>query len=186
MKENLKLGGILLIISALAGLLLSVAFSITKGPIAETERANKIAAMKQLLPDAENFEAVQIENKEGILDVQKALKGGKDLGYCINVSSKGYGGPINMMIGISADGQVKGVQILTLSETPGLGSHAKDPEFKDQFNNKNANELEVIKEGSPSDNQILAISGATITSKAVTAGVNNAINLFNDTLKGAK
>ncbi|GAA0125050.1 RnfABCDGE type electron transport complex subunit G [Clostridium sp. ATCC 25772] len=186
MKENFKLGGILLIITAIAGLILSVAHSVTMGPILAKEKEEKVAAMKVILPEAEDFATVKdVEITEEILGVEAGTKNGKNVGYCINVSSKGYGGPINMMIGISEDGKIEGVQILSLSETPGLGSKAKEPEFIDQFKDKEATELSVDKE-SGSDDKVLAISGATITSKAVTAGVNNAVKLFNENLKGAQ
>lgn len=185
MKENLKLGIILLIIAATAGLILSVAHSVTMKPILAKEKEEKESAMKLVLHEAESFETVKIDKSEEVLGAEAGIKDGKKIGYCINVSSKGYGGPINMMIGISEDGKIEGVRILSLSETPGLGSKTQEPEFIDQFKDKQAAELSVVKD-TASDNQIQAVSGATISSTAVTNGVNNAIKLFNDTLKGGK
>ncbi|MGL4731847.1 MAG: RnfABCDGE type electron transport complex subunit G [Clostridium sp.] len=183
MKENFKLGGILLAITATAGILLSVAHSVTMGPILAKQKEEKEAAMKQILPAAESFETVKLETSEDILGIEAGTKGSEKVGYCINVKSKGYGGDINMMVGISQEGKVEGVQILSMSETPGLGSKASEPDFIDQFKEKEATELSVSKD-SASENQILAISGATITSNAVTTGVNNAIKVFDENLKG--
>ncbi|HCQ90923.1 MULTISPECIES: RnfABCDGE type electron transport complex subunit G [unclassified Clostridium] len=189
MKENLKLGGILLVITAIAGIILGIAYSVTMGPIMAKEKEAKNAAMREILPDAEDFQEFKFDNASTpeIIAVQSGVKGGANAGYCINVSTSGYGGPINMMIGISSDGTVKGIKILSHTETPGLGAKAEEPEFTDKFKEKKADsELTVVKGDASGDDQIAAISGATITSKAVADGVNIATKAFNEQLKGAQ
>ncbi|MBK5240484.1 RnfABCDGE type electron transport complex subunit G [Clostridium sp.] len=189
MKENIKLGLILLLITGIAGFLLGGSYEITKGPIAATVAADKKAAMTELLPSADNFETadVKLDGNEKISEVNVALKGTEIIGYAIKVAPGGYGGPIETMVGISSDGKVTGIKILALLETPGLGANAPNPEFSDQYDNKPTKEkLEVVKISPSKENQIQAITGATITSKAVTLGVNDAIDFYNTSLKGGK
>ncbi|MCM8709825.1 RnfABCDGE type electron transport complex subunit G [Clostridium sp. SYSU_GA19001] len=186
MKENLKLGGILLIITAIAGLLLGAAHSITKEPIAKQEQMTKNLAMKEILPEAEEFKVKDIALEGIVQEVNEGIASGKTAGYAIKVAPKGYGGAIQLMVGISTDGKIKGIKILSHSETPGLGANAPQPKFSNQFKNKPIDKvLQVVKQTPSSDNQIEAITGATITSKAVTSGVNEAVNFYNTKLKGA-
>ncbi|MGH4051455.1 MAG: RnfABCDGE type electron transport complex subunit G [Clostridium sp.] len=180
---------ILLIITAMAGLLLGGVFQITKAPIAAKVLADKKAAMKELLPTADKFEAsdVKLEGNEKISEVNVALVGTDVIGYTIKVAPNGYGGPVETMVGISNDGKVTGIKILALQETPGLGANAPNPEFSDQYQNKPTKEkLEVVKIVPTKDNQIEAITGATITSAAITLGVNDAVDFYNSSLKGDK
>ena len=187
MKENIKLGLILLLITGIAGFLLGGAYEITKGPIADKVIADKQDAMKEILPAADKFEKsdVKIEGKEKISEVNTGLKGTDVAGYAIKVISKGYGGPIEIMVGLSSEGKVTGIKILAHTETPGLGANASNPEFSNQFIDRPTEEkLEVIKIAPSKENQIQAITGATITSDAITLGVNNAIDFYNSSLKG--
>ena len=96
-------------------------------------------------------------------------KDGNIIGYTVKVSPSGYGGEISMMVGVNADLTISGVKILSLSETPGLGAKAQDEAFLPQFKGKN--EKMALKK------DITAITGATITSTAVTLGVKEAIGL---------
>jgi len=189
LKENIKLGLILLLITGIAGFLLGGAYEITKAPIAASIEADKQAAMKEILPKADKFEKadVKIEGNEKISEVNAGLKGTEITGFAIKVTSKGYAGPIEIMVGISNDGKVSGIKILSHTETPGLGANAPQPKFSDQFKNKTSTDkIEVVKMAPSKENQIQALTGATITSKAVTLGVNDAIDFYNSSLKGAK
>ena len=115
------------------------------------------------------------------------MKGTEIAGYAIKVAPKGYGGPVEIMVGISTDGKVTGIKILSHTETPGLGANAPQPKFSDQYKDKpTKDKLEVVKTVPSKENQIQAITGATITSKAVTLGVNDAIDFYNSSLKGDK
>ena len=189
MKENIRLGLILLLITGIAGLLLGGAFEITKVPIATSIEASRQLAMKEILPDAEKFTKsdVQIKANTKVLEVNDGVKGTEIAGYAIKVAPKGYGGPVEIMVGISSAGKVTGIKILSHTETPGLGANAPEPKFSDQYKNKPIKEkLEVVKITPSKENQIQAITGATITSKAVTLGVNDAVAFYNSSLKGAK
>ena len=187
MKENIKLGLILLLITGIAGLLLGGAFEITKAPIAASIEANRQAAMKEILPTADKFIKADVKVNEKVSEVNSGMKGTEVTGYALKVAPKGYGGPVEIMVGISSAGKVTGIKILAHTETPGLGANAPNPEFSGQFKNKPIKEkLEVVKVAPSKDNQIQAITGATITSKAVTLGVNDAVDFYNSSLKGAK
>lgn len=188
MKENLKLGFILLIVTAIAGLFLGSAYTITKEPIEKQAILEKNQAMKEILPSADSFEVMEeIKLPEGtaIKEVNKALKGSETAGYAIKVSPKGFGGLIDMMVGITADGKIGGIKILSHGETPGLGANATDISFYGQYRDKGIEtKLDVVKTAPSKDNQIEAITGATITSRGVTNGVNEAIDFFISNLKG--
>ena len=189
MKENIKLGLILLLITGIAGMLLGGVYEITKAPIAKQIAADKQAAMKEILPLADKFETadVSIVGNEKILEVNTGLTGTQISGYAIKVSPKGYAGPVDIMVGISKEGKVTGIKILSHTETPGLGANAPKPQFSGQYKDKPTNDkLVVVKAAPTKGNEIQAITGSTITSKAVTLGVNDAIDFYNSSLKGDK
>ena len=187
MKENIRLGLILLLITGVAAFLLGGAFEITKAPIAASIEADKQAAMKEILPTADKFEKADVKANDKVSEVNAGMKGTEIAGYAIKVAPKGYGGPVEIMVGLSADGKVTGIKILSHTETPGLGANAPEPKFSDQYKNKpTKDKLQVVKTVPSKENQIQAITGATITSKAVTLGVNDAIDFYNASLKGDK
>lgn len=187
MKEIVKLGVILFIITAVAAAGLGYVNGITKEPIAEQQRLANIAARTQVLPEAESFDQMDIQSPENYLiitEVFKGTQGDNDIGYTIKTIPSGYGGEVEVMVGININGEITGVDIGNHNETPGLGAKASNDDFKRQYTGKTSDaEINVIKSGTPSENEIVAISGATITSKAVTRGVNAAIKYFNENLK---
>ncbi|WBW97160.1 RnfABCDGE type electron transport complex subunit G [Oceanirhabdus sp. W0125-5] len=184
MKNNIRLGMILLLIAALAGLSLGAVHSITAEPIAKAKASAKQNAMNEILK-ADEFKDSQIELPDNILEVNVGYKGEEIIGYAIKVSPKGYSGAVEIMVGIYTDGTIGGIKILSHSETPGLGANAPKPQFSGQFTNKSTNkELEVVKGSASTENQIEAITGATITSRAVVNGVNDAVEFYNSNLKG--
>lgn len=126
--------------------------------------------MKELVSDADNFKAVP--DKEQWF---AAEKGGKVIAYVVPSESKGYGGEIKMLVAISTDGKVIDYNILSSNETPGLGDNASKEPFRSQFKGKKEANLTVVKD--PSDKEdIQAMTGATISSRAVTLAVKNAVN----------
>lgn len=178
MKENIKLGGTLLIITALAGLILAFAYDITRAPIEARAKEEKAAALKVVL-DAEEFNPIDATFTDNVKDGYEALKGGKTAGYVFTVMTKGYGGDIEMLVGLNKDNTVSGIEILKHSETPGLGEKAKsDPSFAAQF--KGLSTEAPLAVGSNVD----AIGGATITSSAVTTGVNTSIDFYKTQVLG--
>lgn len=185
---------ILFVITLVAGACLGGVYEVTKEPIAIAEQAAKEAAFRTVLPDAASFE-VDEDDESGIRASANAdIAGmgfgnvtvdesaialdasGSPIGYVVTTTSKdGYGGAIKVSVGILADGTVNGIEFLTLAETAGLGMNAQKPEWKAQYAGKNVDAFAVTKNGASADNEINAISGATITSNAVTGAVNAAV-----------
>lgn len=159
---SLKLFAICLFVA----LSLSTLNFITKDIILNREKDDKAKAMSEIMGNCE-FESINSENT-----VYLAKKDGKDAGYCVNVvSPKGYGGKIEMMIGFDTQLKVVGIEYISMAETPGLGMNAKtDVKFNSQFKGKQAF----------SDDELEAITGATVTSKAVNYGVNLASDMIKE------
>lgn len=197
MKEMMKNTGILLAITLIAGLLLGLVYQVTKEPIAEQEALAKEKACQEVFADAATFEAVEVSavdestwsgegyGQESVDEVMAAMDDtGNTLGYVITVTTKeGYGGDIQFSIGVRLDGTVNGISILSISETAGLGMQAEDV-LKPQFAGKNVEKFAYTKNGASADNEIDAISGATITTNAVTNGVNAGLYYFQTVLGG--
>lgn len=185
---------ILFAITLVAGACLGGVYGVTKEPIAIAEQKAKEAAFRTVLPDAASFD-IDEDDESGIraaangdiagmgfgnVTVDESAVGldtsGSPVGYVVTATSKdGYGGAITVTVGILADGTVNGIEFLTLAETAGLGMNASKPEWKVQYAGKNVDAFAVTKNGASSDNEINAISGATITSNAVTGAVNAAV-----------
>ena len=189
-KDMFKLGLNLLIISAIAALLLAFTNNVTADTIAKRNEQANAEARKLVLESAQDFEEVKdakTDNSKGVKvsEIYEAKDAsGHTVGYTLKVLPSGYGGTIELMVGIdSANGQVSGINVVSNSETAGLGAKATDPEFSDQYKGKPLEELSVLKNGTPGDTEIKAISGATITSTAVTNGVDAAIEVYNNSLK---
>ena len=189
-KDMFKLGLNLLIISAVAALLLALTNSVTASTIAQRNEQANAEARKLVLESAQDFEEVKdakTDNYKGVKvsEIYEAKDAsGNTVGYTLKVLPSGYGGTIELMVGIdSAKGQVSGINVVSNSETAGLGAKSTDPEFSDQYKGKPLEELSVLKNGTPGDTEIKAISGATITSTAVTNGVDAAIEVYNNSLK---
>ncbi|MCH4178297.1 MAG: RnfABCDGE type electron transport complex subunit G [Megasphaera sp.] len=159
----------LIITCFVSGCIIGVVFLIT-GPTATAKaEQQKEASMKGLVPTADAFVPV-----EGEKDTFIAEQGGKKIAYIIPTAPKGYGGPIKLLTAVSTDGTVMDYAVLEANETPGLGDKgAKDP-FKGQFKGKKIDALEVTKDKSDTKH-IQAMTGATISSRAFTKGVKEAV-----------
>lgn len=202
MKNMIKDAAILLVITLCAGLILGFVYQITKEPIARAEEEAAKKAYAEVFPQAEDFHILEMSLSEGsaeyeewknagyegadIVNVLAALDGsGNRIGYVLTVTShEGYGGDITFTMGISNDGTLNGISILSISETAGLGMKA-EAVLKPQFAGKNVSSFTYTKTGATSDSQIDAISGATITTNAVTTAVNGGLYYFQTQLGGS-
>jgi electron transport complex protein RnfG len=181
---------IITVITIVAGVALGLVYEITKVPIANAEENAKREAWQKVFPKAElaDFETTEVDeekakeaaasvNANALIDEVCTVKGG-DEGYVITVTDKeGYGGDVQITVGIASDGTVTGISFLELSETAGLGMKAKEPSFYEQYANKKTDSFYVSKDGGEGE-KIDAISGATITSRAVTGAVNTALAYY--------
>lgn len=198
MKSMIKDTVILFLITVIAGGILGAVYQITKDPIAAQEEKAKQEAYKVVFASAENFEATdKITAEEATAYVREngfpgqSISGeiieakdasGNVLGYVITVvTSEGYAGDITFAMGVTMDGTLNGISLLSISETPGLGMKA-DEVLVPQFANKAVPAFEYTKSGAVSDAQIDAISGATVTTNAIVNGVNSGLSVFQNKL----
>lgn len=168
---------VLLVICIVISLALSVTNAVTSKEIAKLEEQNKAETMSSLVK-ADKFQEKTFKDGKEEFTYTVALKGKKAVAYIYTTSAKGYGGDVSVMTAVSPDGVVKKVAILDVSgETPGLGQNAANKTFYSQFAKK-VKDIVLVKNGADNKkNQINAVTGATITSKAVTSAVNEALNL---------
>ncbi len=173
---------VLLAICIIIPLALSLTNYITADRIVQLELESQNAAMLELI-DADKFEELTFgEVEENKITYNSALKDGKIIGYIFKTSAKGYsGGNVSVMTAINPDGTVKAVKILDVSnETPGLGQNAAKESFYSQFSGK-MKDIKAVKNSANADNnEIKTITGATITSKAVTTAVNQALENYHN------
>ena len=180
----LSVGIKLFLITAISAVLLAV-FNYVTEPIIE---ANNIKiqndSMRIVLPLAKDFQKQDMSSlalvdlKCSVTSIYKGIDDeGNEIGYVVIVSSDGYGGDISLAVGVDNKFAVTGVDVMTHSETPGLGAKCNSDVFKNQFIGKTSN-INVVKSGADG-NEIDAITSATITSKAVTNAVNTAITAAN-------
>ena len=185
-KKALHLGGTLFAVTAVTGIILGVVENFTSKAILQAELAAKNEAYRIVMPAGQNFEAFEVKPDDFVAEVQKGTSDKGLEGWCLTVNSKGYGGIVSFIVGVTKDGTVKAINILSHSETPGLGAKSTEPEFYEQFNDKSTLPLKVVKGEASNPDEISAISGATITSNAVTSGVNAAVEYWQKNLKGAE
>lgn len=188
MNKIIKDALILLCITLIAGAALGLVYEITKDPIAKSQEKAKQEAYAAVFENAtfETDETVTAkvaelgETYDGALVTEVLVAKdatGNVAGYVMSLTAKeGYGGKITLTMGVAADGKITGLEVLEASETAGLGAKCNEPEFKGQFSGKHLaspdGKMEVVKGGGATETQVDAISGATITSRAVTKAVN--------------
>lgn len=195
----------LLVITVIAGALLGIVNGMTAGPIAEQEKSEANAARQAAFPDAASFELVFDRDETDdaanmaavaeipadydiIQSVYTALDAdGNTIGIAAGVTTKGYSSGLNLTVGLGTDGTIKGVIVGSNNETPGLGAKSTEPEFQGQFAGKSYSQpLTVVKSAATADNEVQAITGATITSRGVTNAVNTVIDYYTNVLGGAQ
>lgn len=199
MKNIIKNTLILTAITLVAGILLGLVYEITKEPIALAKEAAKKEAYQQVMADADAFDGLELIDEAikfvedtvessscTINEFVEAKANGETVGFIVTTTtSEGYGGEIQISVGILKDGTVNGVAILSIGETAGLGMKATEEEFYSQYAGKNVEFFSVSKTGASADNEIDALSGATITSNAMTKAVNSAVIYYKHALGGS-
>ncbi|MEW6102143.1 MAG: RnfABCDGE type electron transport complex subunit G [Candidatus Omnitrophota bacterium] len=168
MKEMARYGITLSLICVVASASLAVTNSVTGKRIAAQLKLEEEAGLKEVFPEADSFEPVKQEDE--LLYYKAISKDKKIIGAAFKVTKKGYSSPIEAIVGMAKDGTIKAVKILSQNETPGLGSRVSEPSFLSQFTNKDTADL----------NQVQAITGATISSKAVIDAVTEKAQIIKD------
>lgn len=172
LKYILRLTLTLLAITAVVAGLLAVVNGMTEDRIAELNREKAEIAMREVLP-ADSYEVLSTEF-DGVSEAYRA----GNAGYVVRVSTNGFGGAIDMMVGVSTDGSVTGISIVSHAETASLGANCTREDFRAQFVGASG-ALAVDKDGGT----IEALTGATVTSRAVTEGVKLALAFVGEVQK---
>ncbi len=173
MRYIVNLASRLLIICTVAGLCLAVTFGFTNPEIQRQKEEAELAALESLFPGISTFEEIPFDEQtyDRVTKVVKIMDGdGAVIGLCVGMNAKGYKGDIPLNVGFYPDGTLSGLRVGSNSETAGLGSRVAEPDYYTQYDNKSA----PLSLGT----DIVAISGATISSRAVLKGVNLAAEAF--------
>ena len=207
MKQVIKGTFILFVITLVSGALLGFVNELTQEPIARYEADKKVAACNEVFYEEnedgelvavtdlvfESYDYNEVDNLNALLkekttdkiridEIYSVYRGEtlkeKFYGYVFGVTTgEGYNGDISFYVGITSDGRISGVSLLKIGETPGLGMNAETvllPQFKDVM----TGHFIVVKTGAMGEGEIDAISGATVTSEAITEGVNAACDCY--------
>ncbi|MDG5469401.1 RnfABCDGE type electron transport complex subunit G [Deltaproteobacteria bacterium IMCC39524] len=188
MNSMLRLALVLTLITAGAGLILSMVEAVTREPIAEQRRLATLRALRAVLPPGDNSpdqDTVQLltgQDRRG-RDVLRTFYRGRQAAELSGVAFQvvapdGYSGNIAVMVGVDPEGTVDGIEILNHSETPGLGDKITLPGFKDIFTGKNLQNADwrVKKDGGEFDQ----ITGATISPRAVVGAVRRGLEFYHE------
>jgi len=175
MKYVLKPALTLFITAVLVVAGLSYVYNLTLDPIERQKRKTQEAAMKEVFPGASQYKEMQTEKTGSIVSVYEALSDKILKGYVVQLSPKGYSGNIDLIVGISlSENKITGMRVMRHTETPGLGALAVKEDFYRRYNNLELAPLSVVRTN-PGRNEIQAITSATITTRAITGAVNEAI-----------
>ena len=179
----------LFLICTVSSVLLAAANSVTKEPIAQARLKAQEESMLSVLPEnTDKCEEISCADASAQLFAAYDADGAVTA-YAVATSAKGYGGTIKVMTGISPDGKVLAVNVYDNSEeTPGLGAKTSESEFTEQFSaDKRVGGFAVSKDGAkfPEYEAVDAVTGATISSRAVAAAVTHAVEIFSETTGGA-
>ncbi len=179
-KEIIKNAVVLFLITAVVAALLAGANLLTKDKIAKNSLLAEQEALAEVI-DADDFEVTQdlalLETAEPITAAYVAQKDGAPAGWCFKVAPSGYGGEMELIFGVDNNLVITGVSVLSHGETAGLGANMTKPEFRSRFVGKK--EIAGVVKSGAKDNEIQALSGATISSKAVARGAQTALDAAN-------
>jgi electron transport complex protein RnfG len=182
-KDIIKIALNLVVIYVIGGLILAAVYARTSPIMYRNAEEQKKQALKELIPDADKIEKLgdwSIHEKHAEYFIAK--KGDETIGYIVQSYGKGYSSYINTLIAVDKDFKVQKINILSHAETPGLGDEIEADSFKGQFKNKDLDHLKVLK--TDTTEYIQAISGATISSRAVTEdAVKNGVKFLMEKVK---
>lgn len=170
----LNISLILLIICSLTAAAVSLVYGLTHAKAEENLLGEKRTAMADIY--GEGISVDETDCPDGVNAVYRITKGSEFLGYCVSVTGSGFGGDLDVLVGYHADRSVRGVRLISHSETPGLGSRVGEAEYLEQYTGKSGSLV--------LDQDIDAISGSTISSKALLDAVNLANAALETLVKG--
>lgn len=184
---QLRLVLVLTLIAAISGGMLAIVNHLTEPRIKEAEQKATNAALASCLPGAGDFrkeESLPAGAGADVSEVYLGFANNEPAGVVVKVEPRGYGGKITMMVGITAGGKVAGIKVLSHSETPGLGAKIKKDTFLQQaaFREGGLGNPPALKQDG---GMVEAITNATISSRAVVRGINQALAVAESLLTSA-
>lgn len=172
MKEHIKTSLILGIVCIISAASLGYFYKLTTPIIEQRMLSDQISLQKEILPQAVEFREAKIEDRT----VYLGINNGKIVGGVAKVDVKGYGGTIELMVGVDSAGKVTGVRVLSHSETPGLGEKATKEQYLSKFIGRSNSDI----------NGVSLITGATISSKAIREGVKEGARVILKVMENQK
>jgi len=184
MKEVVKPGLVLLVVTFVAALCLGFVHELTKEPIARQLYLAMNASMSAVLPEADTYIPVDFEPTSGspVFNVTRGEVNGATVGYIVGAGKPGYSGVIDVLVGINMEGIIQGITILRHTETPGLGANAALPVFTDQFIG-GYGAMRTTRSAEPGVHEVTIITASTITTDSIVDAVNAALDYFEENLR---
>jgi electron transport complex protein RnfG len=182
-KDIIKITINLIVIYVVGGLLLAGVYATTSPIIFVKSKQEKEIALKKMIADAQSITkpadgdwSIDFKNKSKHAEYYEAKKGDEIIGHVVETYGKGYSSFISILVAVDKELKITGVNILHHGETPGLGDEVEKPAFKDQFIGKDLDHIVLVK--GDANGNIAAITGATISSRAVTNGVKAGVEML--------
>lgn len=185
-KELLTLGGVLTLICIIVAGVVSTVYITTADQIA-LNNAVSSEDLAVIMPESDSIEdmTADFEPNENIVEIYKALKGSEEVGYVYKTMVTGYKPELTTLVGIDKEGNVVAAKVTQSQETPGLGAVVSEEKFISQFTGKSTEApFEIVKTSAAGDQEIEAVSGATISSTAVANAVNLAVKFHKENILG--
>lgn len=180
MKDMIRITLSLVLIFVAAGLIMGGTYKVTSPAKFYAEKREKEEALKEMAPEAKDpiQPAGTWESHGKPYEYYVATSSGKPVAFIASTAGKGYSSFVKMLVSLDKDMKIRGLKVLSHGETPGLGDQILEPWFLDQFKGKALSQIVLVK--TETKENIQAISGATISSRAVTNGVKDAVQLLVD------
>ena len=177
---------VLLVVAMVSGLCLSVVYAVTREPAAQRMAETVAIAITRVFPEGGDIVASEgFEGDAEIFQLQYIQRDGTTVGYAIGSRFMGFGGVISLLVGINTDGEITGMDVLQHSETPGFGGNLTQPWFTEQFIGKYGHLIYLPAGTEPEDtgsDEVVSLTSATSTTRAVLQAVNNALTYFEQNL----
>jgi electron transport complex protein RnfG len=180
LKHIIKPAFSLLVIAAISTAALALVRGITLEPIENQRKITQERVKIEVLPQASGFREISVVKSGSIVSIFEGLNENELVGYVLELAPSGYSGAIHMMVGISAiENKLAGMRVMKHTETPGLGSLATEEKFYRKYDGRDLVPIRVVRTNA-AENEIETITSATITTRAITNAVNEAIEWFNE------
>ncbi len=189
MSDTMKIGFRLFVITLIAAICMGLTNMATEEPIRQQHIRIAKESKQAALPQAMEFSELDIipgpsnNDTAEILEINAGKSSDDIVGYIFKVRAMGFGGDIEIIVGINSKDEIEAIQIGEHGETPGLGANIKEKYFTDQYHGKGIETPLTVNKSQAGDQEIQAITGATVTSDAVTNGVNLATQYYREVLQ---